>query len=119
MGLKKDFEEIEKLRNNIITKVRNIISTFPENDEIKNLTKLGGGGYMYTINFSQMIGSVWAPSYYVFEHQYKAVLDELEHTNTDNIISKLEKIISDGCVGKPYGKTILHPKVISNLKTLL
>lgn len=58
-------------------------------------------------------------SYHVFEHQYKAVLNELEHANSNNIVSKLEKIISDGCVGKPYRKTILHPKVISNLKTLL
>lgn len=119
MGLKKDFEEIEKLRNNIITKVKNIISTFPENDEIKNLTKLSGGGYMYTINFSQMIGNVWTPSYYVFEHQYKAVLNELEHANSNNIVSKLEKIISDGYIRILNQKIVLHPKVISNLKTLL
>lgn len=87
------------------------IMLLPDNPNIK---RVGNNAFVMTIS-KLAFGQIFAPSHYDYKFQYKCIVDALSKSGAENVINKLEKIITE----KQAEKVRLHDDVINHLKKLL
>ena len=108
-------QQAEIVRGNIYKSILNL----PKNTTNK-MTPIGNGN-----SFAMSISEIrkdhkltLLPSYYIYEYQYKLIVDVLQNTELTNILKKFNSIIKTGIVISNGNRYTLNPQVVEHLKTL-
>lgn len=111
--VKKMSDKIDKLKQDI----SKLILSLPDNPRIKRL-----GNNCFTMS-SKDLGESWSPFFHDFKSQYDKIVEIIEASKPEVIVSTLEKIIKPSKFGHWYRtgaeKLRFHPEVIENIKSIL
>ncbi len=106
-------DKIDRLKKDI----SKLILSLPDNPRINRL-----GSNCFTMS-SKHLGEAWSPFYHDFKSQYQKIVEIIESSRPETIVSTLEKIIKPSKFGHWYkqggNRYRFHPEVIKNLQTIL
>jgi hypothetical protein len=113
-GIDELINKIQQIKEQVQIKILSLPDTSPANRINSNC---------FTILKSQLNSRSWSPEFYDFKAQYKAIAEELDHYEPENIERKLKLMvekkqftISRG-LNVPY-IFLLHDDVVNYLKTI-
>ena len=105
----------EAVRGKIYSSILNL----PTNTTNK-MQPIGNNG-AFSMNISEIRKDhklTLLPSYYIYEYQYKLIVEVLRNTEITNILAKFNSIIKTGIVISNGNRYTLNPQVVEHLKTL-
>lgn len=115
-------ERIEMLKDQelkIKADLNNLILSMPDNPDIQRISE---HPRVFTVMFSDVVKTGHmnlSPYFYDWKYQYQKLVEKINATDTVQIVSVLEGMISKGSFTLEGDKIQLHPTIIKQLKSIL
>lgn len=104
-------EEINRIKQAI----KKAILDLPANP---NINRISDNPKCFTISSKTLFSSGnWSVFHHDFQAQYKKIVEMIENSRAENVITNLQNVILNGYILNDRAK--LHPSVIANLKTIM
>jgi hypothetical protein len=122
MSIKEQIKSTIEEQDLKVTEIKNALKTkieaLPDSPHVK---RLSSSPTCFAGCSSQLFKhDNWTPFFHDHQAQYQFVIDLIERTPLENIISKIEHIVEKKSFRKPNQDTVkFHPEVVKQLKGIL